>query len=344
MSSKTPEPSGTYEVLNQLRDLEPEEFEYFVAALWEVQQWDTTVTDLHGDGGVDVVAKKENPVEIKVNIEAKHWEAKPVGAPVLRKYTLPRKADAECSVVVTSGTFTPDALDVAEKTRTKTINGKQLAELTRSLDAEALLSEFVRVGDVSQIEIASHIPVPSREGVSKPKQTELAIAISGLQSEDAASMAEEGIDDISDLAKAEPESVSEETSLSYEGIKRWVRQASYLDSRSIETLDGIGTARKENLETVGIESLGDLAVADPSTVTDAVDFGPDRAADYCKRASERPAQPITEVEQIGEMRGEQLRDVGIEIVADLVAEDIESIASEVDGVTEAFLQERSERA
>lgn len=44
-------------------DSDKAEFEHFVAALWELQHWQTLVTDQSRDGGVDVVATKSYPVD-----------------------------------------------------------------------------------------------------------------------------------------------------------------------------------------------------------------------------------------------------------------------------------------
>lgn len=46
------------ELLSQLREMDPYEFEELVADIWEYQGWETTVTTSSNDMGIDVIEKK----------------------------------------------------------------------------------------------------------------------------------------------------------------------------------------------------------------------------------------------------------------------------------------------
>lgn len=344
-------PAELAKIRDQFYELDSDkaEFEHFVAALWELQHWRTLVTDQSQDGGVDVVATKPYPIELKLHIEVKNWKSTSVGTPEVRKYALPQRADADGSLIVTSGSFTTGAKDVARATRTKTIDGDELAELVKALDAEDLLARYVDATDVSRIRIASHVPTEEGHEFSGPQLTELATAISGLHAGYADQLAKEGIDSIDALATADPEALAETLNLSLDRLKHWVKSAQYLRSRPVgefhsDELKNIGEGREESLQEAGITTLGDLAVANLSDIANALDINEDTAKRYRRQVVKQPIQPVTDVNWIGEERGDALASVGIKTRADLMAADPDSVASDLDRITTDFLRERIEDA
>ncbi|MEF8786831.1 MAG: helix-hairpin-helix domain-containing protein [Haloarculaceae archaeon] len=58
------------------------------------------------------------------------------------------------------------------------------------------------------------------------------------------------------------------------------------DSPSVEEIKGIGPTYAERLEAVGIETVADLAVADPAEVAEAAQTGETRSGDWVERAQD----------------------------------------------------------
>ncbi len=55
----------------------------------------------------------------------------------------------------------------------------------------------------------------------------------------------------------------------------------------VDSLSGIGPAYSERLSDAGIETIGDLAAADASTLDEATGIGEGRLGDWIERASNR---------------------------------------------------------
>lgn len=119
--------------LDHIRSINYQDFEDLVAKVWENKGYETKVVpDGGGDGGIDVVAEKDdiNNTE-KVLIQAKRYSAgNKVNPSMVREYYA--LADQESNVdkvyIVTSSSFTKDALDKASKLNVKTVNGKEFLD------------------------------------------------------------------------------------------------------------------------------------------------------------------------------------------------------------------------
>jgi len=59
------------------------------------------------------------------------------------------------------------------------------------------------------------------------------------------------------------------------------------DSPGVDTINGIGPTYAGRLEAAGIETVADLAAADPAEVADAAQTSDSRAEDWIARASEQ---------------------------------------------------------
>ncbi|WP_302082360.1 helix-hairpin-helix domain-containing protein [Salinibaculum rarum] len=57
-------------------------------------------------------------------------------------------------------------------------------------------------------------------------------------------------------------------------------------SPSVEEIKGIGPTYAERLESIGIETVADIAAADPAEVAEAAQAGENRATDWVERAQD----------------------------------------------------------
>jgi restriction endonuclease Mrr len=64
------------ELKTVLQQMDPYEFEHFVADLWVRMGWETEVSDESMDEGVDVIARKQSPYEQTTLIQAKRYGPK----------------------------------------------------------------------------------------------------------------------------------------------------------------------------------------------------------------------------------------------------------------------------
>ena len=64
---------GPNELKTVLQQMDPYDFEHFVAALWERMGWETEVSAASADEGGDVVARKNTPYDQAVLVQAKRY-------------------------------------------------------------------------------------------------------------------------------------------------------------------------------------------------------------------------------------------------------------------------------
>lgn len=125
---------GLEDVLEQLRGLSAEEFEYAVADVWDAMGWDVRVTQASNDYGVDVIAERFDPVHEKHVIQAKRYAADTtLGGPEVRQYAglFRQIPDADAVVIVTSGGFSTQAREIASDTNVKLVGAEEFAQLYR---------------------------------------------------------------------------------------------------------------------------------------------------------------------------------------------------------------------
>lgn len=129
----------------RIQSIDPYEFEDFVAEVWEVEGWDTTVSRRSADMGVDVVAEKSGTIDQKLAIQTKRYtDGNKVGRPEIQQYHSLKEqdTDADAAVVVTSGSFTSDGELWAMKNNVKVVDGDDLAERIRMNDMVDRLDEY----------------------------------------------------------------------------------------------------------------------------------------------------------------------------------------------------------
>jgi hypothetical protein len=129
-------------IKDNLRSMEPEEFEHFVAELWEQDGWDTNVTQQSKDAGVDIIATRDSPVAQKAAIQVKRYaKSNRVGSADVQQYSaLKRQEDADFVAVVTSSSFTKSAHERAEELNVRLVDSEDLTEKIHEEDATGLVS------------------------------------------------------------------------------------------------------------------------------------------------------------------------------------------------------------
>jgi len=121
-------------------------FEHFVSDLWELQGWETKVTNGSGDEGVDIVAVRHEPYKLVSNIQVKRYSDTPISRPDIQQYSgLQQLMDVDIVAVVTSSSFSGPAEDWANKTNVKLIDGDNLAQLIDEQDAYDLVHEYINM-------------------------------------------------------------------------------------------------------------------------------------------------------------------------------------------------------
>jgi restriction endonuclease Mrr len=144
-----------------LQQMDPYEFEHFVADLWERMGWETDVSAASMDEGVDVIARKQTPYEQTTLIQAKRYGPNTtVGSPDIQQYASldQQYTGVDKVVVVTTNEFTGQARDLAERLNVKLINGDTLAELVVEHDALDLVDEYLEFITTVDHENASEHP------------------------------------------------------------------------------------------------------------------------------------------------------------------------------------------
>ena len=101
----------------QIRNMSPREFEFFVADIFERLGYSVKITQATRDGGHDIIATKADPIPFTLIVECKHWgEKHKVDVSVVRSvYGVQMAEQANQSVIVTSSKFTRDARKFAEE-------------------------------------------------------------------------------------------------------------------------------------------------------------------------------------------------------------------------------------
>lgn len=109
-------------------DLSPEEFEHFVAAVWDARGYDTELTQLSNDGGKDAIARKKGR---RIGIQAKRYQqSNRVTGPEIQQYGAMLHDEAiDEVVIVTSSTFTNAAYRRAQEINIDLVDGERLLTL-----------------------------------------------------------------------------------------------------------------------------------------------------------------------------------------------------------------------
>jgi len=129
-----------------LQQMDPYEFEYFVADLWERMGWETTVSSESADKGIDVTARKSTPYEQLVLIQAKRYGPNTtVGSPEIQQYASLKhqQSGVDKVLMVTTNAYTQQARELADQLNVKCIDGNDLVELINQQDALDLVVKYL---------------------------------------------------------------------------------------------------------------------------------------------------------------------------------------------------------
>ena len=123
---------GAQTGLETLRELSWQDFERLVGEAYRRDGY--VVEEVGGsapDGGVDLVLYRQGS---RVIVQCKRWKSAQVGVTLIREFfgvTVAEKADR--GIFVTTGSFTPDAIDFAHGKPIELVDGPRLADLVKGV-------------------------------------------------------------------------------------------------------------------------------------------------------------------------------------------------------------------
>ena len=129
-----------------LQQMDPYEFEHFVADLWKRMGWETTVSTASADRGVDITARKSSPYEQLLLIQAKRYGPNTtVGSPDIQQYASLRHQfeNVDKVLIVTTNGYSRQAREIAEDLNVKLIDGDGLVELIDEYDSLDFVAEYL---------------------------------------------------------------------------------------------------------------------------------------------------------------------------------------------------------
>lgn len=132
-------------IFQRLRQMDPYDFEHFIADLWRAQGWETTVSQESVDQGIDIVATKNSPFQQKQVIQVKRYaEDNTIGSPKVQQYASLRQQEdgADVSVIVTTSSFTHQAEEIAQNLNVKLVDADVIYTLLEETDRFDLVSEY----------------------------------------------------------------------------------------------------------------------------------------------------------------------------------------------------------
>lgn len=138
-------------LLESLRSLQPEEFEKFVAQIWECEGWETEFTTATADEGIDIVARKQFPIPQKHLIQAKRYDiGNRVSSSEIQQYASLRDQRQGVSqvIVVTTSSYTEQAERLAGDLDVTLIDKSELLKLIGVFDLEDAIPDVPGDTDV----------------------------------------------------------------------------------------------------------------------------------------------------------------------------------------------------
>ena len=134
------------ELKSLLQEMDPYDFEHFVADIWARMGWETAVSSEAADKGVDVTAVRHAPYRTKALIQAKRYGPNTtVGSPQIQQYaSLKHQRDGvDKVVVVTTNEFTGQGRELAQRLNVKLVNGDDLVAMVAQLEAYDLVRKYL---------------------------------------------------------------------------------------------------------------------------------------------------------------------------------------------------------
>lgn len=132
-------------------EMEPYEFEEFVADLWDYMGYETNVTPKSGDGGKDVIATRdEATTTIKEVIQVKQYgKGKKVQRPVVQQCAGIKQSSTDIDIfrIISASEFTNGAIKEANDSNIKLIDGDELSDLIEAERAYQVLGNYIDLPD-----------------------------------------------------------------------------------------------------------------------------------------------------------------------------------------------------
>ena len=134
----------TQNLLSQLREMDPYEFEHLIADLWEEMGFQTEVIQQSQDKGIDIRATNQLGQKHLIQVK-RHGPNSVVGDPKIREYAgLYRQENGVDEVyVVTTNGFTSQARDTADSVGVELVDDERLIEIITQNDTDQILSEHL---------------------------------------------------------------------------------------------------------------------------------------------------------------------------------------------------------
>ena len=119
------------EEIEHLRELTWQQFEQVVADAYRARGYKVEESGGTGDNGIDLLMR--SPTGELVAVQCKRWKEWQVGAPRIREFAGAMVQEkVSKGVFVTSGKFSPPAIQAAAKTKVELVDGGALIQLIRS--------------------------------------------------------------------------------------------------------------------------------------------------------------------------------------------------------------------
>jgi len=181
------------QILYALYQLDATEFEEFIGELWERRGWETHVTRPSRDGGIDVIATRDDPFSQKQLIQTKRFAPDHnVTKKLIEQYAPLKQVEenVDAVVIITTGDFTESARQRATELNIKLLNGVDLASFIAentfidivenhsglTITAKSKINDINLKGNKTETESAS-------QGGSSlpPAESEIPRSVTGLQ-------------------------------------------------------------------------------------------------------------------------------------------------------------------
>jgi hypothetical protein len=165
----------------RVQNIDPYEFEEFVAELLEREGWETEVSQGSNDMGVDVVAEKSDGiVETKMAVQVKRYsEDNKIGRPEVQKYHSMKEQDSkvDSAAIVTTSSFTSEAEEWGSNHNVKLIDGDDLLGLVQNQDSYELLNQYAPALSTSSVDPKDTPSRAEKNDIETPVEAEVETAL-----------------------------------------------------------------------------------------------------------------------------------------------------------------------
>lgn len=129
--------------IDSIRGLSWQDFEQLVGEAYRRQGYRVVNRGGVGaDGGIDLELRAKDKTLV---VQCKRWKTRTVGVELVRElYGAMVGEEAHGAIFVTSGRYTPDAIDFARDKPIKLVDGRELIELLRDVQSKASISAPAR--------------------------------------------------------------------------------------------------------------------------------------------------------------------------------------------------------